>query len=852
MAPAWCHLFVSKRIFMIKLDKITKVYESNGIKQTALDDVSLVFPEKGFVVIYGASGCGKTTLLNILGGLDHQTSGKLIVNEKDTSSFKGSDWDSYRNQEVGFIFQQYYLLPHLNVYDNIAITLQMAGKTKHIEDKINAALDEVGILNLRRRFPKAMSGGQQQRVAIARALVADPSVVLADEPTGALDEKNAIIVMKTLKEVSKQHLVVMVTHNEKLAEKYADRLIEISYGKIKSDTQSRVGVKNVKKGKELSKVHLPLGTSLRWSIKNVIKKKSRSIPIMIASAIGLAAVGIVVSMTIGLDGYTKKAQEASLSDYPVYITSYPVNSSEGHKEQLVEFPTEPEVIIEKIEYYQTEHYNSMQKNFMDYMDKMPEEYYVSKDSNSALSFNVFTINGGNYQKISSTNYFTRIAPSFDDKNQETGVYNKNYQFIKEQYEVLAGDLPQSINDCVLVIDTYNRVDLGVLSAIGYETDRDKISFDTIMQKEYHVVLNNDMYYPQTKTVTDKDGNEEEITYYRANGSATYKTLYDEKNSLTLKVTGIIRPKIDSSNSLFKTGILYSPAVTNFIKESAAQSDIVKTQLKYREDYDKKMEEKLAKEAEEAKEEVKEGEGEEEAEEEEEIGIIDVLTGNYFKEVTSGTYKFSDIYQYESRLFDLGYEDRITSIFYYTKTFEDRIKIVEYFNNYNAPKDSSMILKSKDYLEQVTTTFSSLVKTFSTIIMVFAMVSIFIAAILTAILTYISVLERRKEIGLLRSLGARRIDISTMFLSESVIIGLVAAVVACTLIAGLLPLVGKVVVGLVSVYNSKTLQPTVNDVASFQPWVFPAVFVASVLLSTLSASIPAAIAGKKKPADSLRE
>lgn len=826
---------------MIKLEHIRKVYDTNGIKQAALDGVSLVLPDKGLVVIYGASGCGKTTLLNILGGLDHQTSGKLIVNGRDTSGFSNSDWDSYRNQEVGFIFQQYYLLPHLNVYDNIAITLQMAGKTRHLEDKINAALDEVGILNLRKRFPKAMSGGQQQRVAIARALVANPSVVLADEPTGALDEKNAIIVMKTLKAVSKKHLVVMVTHNEKLANKYADRLIEISYGKIKSDTQSRVGVKSTKASKELKKVHLPLGTSLKWSVKNVIKKKSRSIPIMLATAIGLAAVGIVVSMTVGLNNYTKKAQAASLSDYPVYITSYAKNSSEGHKEQLVEFPEEPEVVIEKIEYLQNEHYNSMQQNFMDYMEKMPSDYYTLKDSNSALSFHIITKSYENYKKVSSTSYFTRIAPS-----------NENYHFINEQYEVLAGHLPESINDCVLVIDTYNRVDLAILDAIGYETDGDRISFADIMNKEYHVILNNDMYYKVSKTITNPDESTTEIEYFKTYGSAEYKRLYDENTSLVLKVNGIIRQKMDTSSTLFKSGILYAPAVTEYIKANAAESDIVKKQLEYREIYDEKLKEKEAKEAEEAKKEPKEDDPETPEEPEEVIGIIDVLSGNYFREVTSGTYKFSDIYQYESRLFDLGYEDRITSLFYYTKTFEDRLKIVDYFNHYVAPSDSSMILKSKDYIEQVTASFSSLVKTFSTIILVFALVSIFIAAILTAILTYISVLERRKEIGLLRSLGARRFDISAMFLSESFIVGVVAAIVACVLIAGLLPLVGRIVVNLVSIYNSKALQPSVNDVASFQFWVFPAVVAGSILLSTLSASIPAAIAGRKKPADSLRE
>ena len=218
---------------MIKLENITKIYASNNTEQIALDDVSLVLPDKGFVAIYGASGCGKTTLLNILGGLDHQNSGKLIVNGTNTSTFSKSEWDSYRNQEVGFIFQNYFLLPHLNVYDNIAITLQMAGKTKDLEDIINSALSEVGILQLRKRYPKSLSGGQMQRVAIARALVSNPSVVLADEPTGALDQKNAVLVMQCLKKVSENHLVVMVTHNASFAQ-IADTVIRVKNGRIVS------------------------------------------------------------------------------------------------------------------------------------------------------------------------------------------------------------------------------------------------------------------------------------------------------------------------------------------------------------------------------------------------------------------------------------------------------------------------------------------------------------------------------------------------------------------------------------------------------------------------------------------
>ena len=827
---------------MIKLEHITKIYSSNNIEQIALDDVSLVLPDKGFVAIYGASGCGKTTLLNILGGLDHQNSGKVIVNGRDTSKFTTSEWDSYRNQEVGFIFQQYFLLPHLNVYDNIAITLQMAGKTKDIEDDITAALSEVGILALRKRYPKTLSGGQQQRVAIARALISNPSVVLADEPTGALDQKNAILVMESLKKVSENHLVVMVTHNEKLAMEYADRLIEISYGKIKSDSAEMAYDESQVNPKELRKVHLPMKTSLKWSGRNVIKKKSRSIPIMLASAVGLGAVGIVLCMTSGINGYTKKVQEASLSDYPVYISSYPKNSSQGHEDELEEYPDIEEVIIEKSDYYETEHYNSIQEEFMDYMDKMPTDYYTMKDNNSAINFPVIAFNGTSYTKVNSMNNFTRIAPSHD-----------NYGFIGEQYTVLRGKFPETIDDCVLVIDSFNRVDLTVLDKLGFPVDGESLNFDDIIGKEYHIISYDDMYYTNS-TVVNKDTN---VQYYKIYGSAKYKELYDSKTIKTLKICGIIRQKDENSAQLFSTGILYSSQLTNYIKELSSNSEIVQKQIQYQKDYEEYVKEK---EAEKAKEEkgklpLYKDDDEPDPEEPEEdpiTGPIDVLSGAYFKEVYSGGYHFTANYQYESRLYDLGYKERITSIYYYTDSFDDRISIVDYFKAYKQPADSSMTLRAKDYLEQVTTSFSSLVKTFSTIVLFFAMASILIAAILTAILTYISVLERKKEIGLLRSLGARRYDVSLMFLTESLIIGTVAAVVACALIAGLLPLCGKIVINLIAEFGSKAIKPKVSDIASFRAWVFPAVFIGSIVLSTLSALIPAIIAGKKKPAESLRE
>ena len=777
---------------MIKINHISRIYNTNGNEHKALDDFSLVLPDKGFVAIYGASGCGKTTLLNILGGLDVPTSGDITVNGRNTSEFNKKDWDSYRNQEVGFIFQNYYLLPHLTVYENVAITLQMAG-IKDLDKKICSALKEVDIYSHRNRYPRTMSGGQQQRVAIARALVSDPTIILADEPTGALDQKNSIIVMENLKKVSENHLVVMVTHNEKLAAKYADRLIEISYGKVASDSNLIKFVKEEIK-EPLKKVHLPFKTSLNWSARNVVKKKSRSIPIMIASAIGLAAVGIVLTLTSGVNKYVEKAQEASLGDFPVSFTCYPVTSSQGREKDLIEFPKTSEIIVEKGDYIQTEHFLSMQDHFMTYMNNMPS-YYSLADSNSALSFTLLSKNGADYTKLSSTSKFSRIAPN-----------NESYKFIRNQYDILDGELPTSISDLVLVVDTYNRVDSEILKSFGFDTEKDKLNFSEIIGKEYRIISNNDFYV--------KNNSPQYGEYYAPRGNNEYQSLYEFKSVLTLKIKGIIRQK-EMGSEIFSTGMLYSPLLTEFVKKSASNSNIVKDQLAW--------------------------------------GLTkDVFTGKEFVDTKSGNYNFSAQYMYESRLFDIGAKERITTLFYYTSTFEDRLLIMDYFNKYELPKGSDITIKSKDYLEQVTSTFSALVDTLSGIILAFSCVSIVISAILTAILTYISVLERSREIGLLRSLGARRFDVSMLFLNESFIIGSVAAVLALGLIAALIRPLSQLVIGLVKFYGNKTIQPTVDDLARFQWWVVPLIIVGSLVISGLAALIPALIAGKKKPADSLRE
>ena len=788
---------------MIVIRNLTKTYKSTTTDEdvVALNDLDLFLPDKGFIAIYGASGCGKSTLLNVLGGLDVADKGQMIVNGRDTTGFKAHDWNSYRNQEVGFIFQNYFLLPHLNVYDNIAITLQMSKQTDGMKKKIHDALRDVDLAGFSKRLPRQLSGGQQQRVAIARALVTNPSIILADEPTGALDEKSSKSVMKTLKNISKDHLVVMVTHNERMAKEYADRMIEISYGKIVGDVLIQKESDDIVCKSPLLKVHLPLRTSIKWSFRNVIKKKGRSIPIAIASAIGLASAGIVLSMTSGVNDYVQDAQKAAIRDYPVYVTTYPKTSSESAKSTLVEFPNTADIIVEKSDYETQEHYISMQDDFMEYMSKMPEDYYNHLTTNVAVNFNLLTeASADTYKDIETTKYTSCIAPT-----------EKTYDFINEQYDVLAGHLPYDENDLTLVVDTYNRVDLMDLVNMGFDTTGKSIKAeDIINKKEYHIISNDNFY--ELKESKDFPGN----MIYEKKGSARFEELYKNNNEHTLKITGIIRPKYDSPNPLYKSALLYHPSLRfNVVNDLNAESEIVKKQIEYKTNYD-------------------------------------VLEGHPFEDAYINGYHISANYQLEARMIDIGGAERTTAIYYYTDTFTQRVNIVNYVSQYELPKDSNIVLRTKDYLEQVTSSFSAVVDTFSIVLFIFSMVSILVSAILTAILTYISVIERKREIGLLRSLGARKRDVSLMFISEASIIGVAAGVLGTGLCFALAPAVAQIVVNLIDMANTKLLKPTPAQFSHVQPWVIPVILLGAVFIGIVASVIPAIIAGHKKPADSLRE
>ena len=782
---------------MLMLKNISKIFtrkESEDV--VALNDVSIAFPEKGFVAVLGASGSGKTTLLNIIGGLDTPTSGNLIVDGISTAEFKTKDWDAYRNNKIGFVLQNCYLLSHLNVRDNIAIKLQInRQKAAEIGPMVDKALEEVGLTDKKFDHPKSLSGGQKQRVAIARAIVGNPTVILADEPTGALDSKTGVQIMEILKKLSKDHLVVMVTHNNDYASKYADRVIELKDGSVVHDSNS-LKIKEEKSNDKLGKVSIPASTTVKWGFKNLIIKKYSTLSIIIAASLGLAGVGLILSISSGVQTAFDKAEAKAFSKYPVQITTYSKQSSEGSVGQYTEFTDEQSVFVDYSGYAKQEHYNYMSSSFLTYMGAMPKSNYYVTHETSYTSFNVFTkVNESTYRKVSSTG--SLFYKGID-----------NLDFFNDQYDCLTGAFPTGDHDVALVVDTYNRVDVAYLYTLGFDVDTDlisdvKFSFEDILGKTYRYVPNDDYYYYDSNADRYKTNPYSPAEFYN---NSTYE----------LRITGILREKKDNTNALFRNGIIYTPAFEKMAIENANQSHIVLDQLEY--------------------------------------GLTkDVTTGLPYEDYQSGSMNYSKEYMYEQRLYSLGAYERVTSLYYFTVDYVSRENIRNYFNSYVADDEVDFgFLRCTDYLETASSQFDGALRLMTGVLYVFAIVSIIVSAILNAILTYISIHQRTNEIGLLRSLGARKKDIAIMVETESVICGTFGGLVSILLSVLLIRPINTIVTKAIYQYNFYLLSQTTFDLGGFKWWVAPILVGLAILTAAISALIPAIIASKKNPAKAINE
>ena len=774
---------------MLELKKINKSYKTGDFVQHALNDVSLKFRKCEFVAILGSSGSGKTTLLNILGGLDRYDSGDLIINNKSTKKFKSVEWDYYRNNCVGFIFQSYNLISHISVLENVEMALILSGyKKKDRRKKALEALDRVGLKDHAHKKPNQLSGGQMQRVAIARALVNDPEIILADEPTGALDSVTSLQIMELIKEISKDKLVIMVTHNRELAEDYATRVIELKDGEILSDSKPVKDKDNSKEKLNIKKTVLRYSSALKLSFNNIKTKKGRTFLTSFAASIGIIGIALILSLSNGFQKKIDEYEADSLSQMPITISKEAMNINEEVMQEMIETRDKRKEYSNKKVIYPREnsletmiHINSIDSDYVNYIEKMDKENISAISYQYGTTLNVVTKKyDGTYGLVPTSTNYSMSTTSM------TGVMGWNLyadkingkSMLEDNYDILAGSIDIDTPSVVIAVNSFNELDSGTLKQLGFDTSSN-ISFDDILNKEFKVIPN-DIYY-------------DEINGYFV-PSKDYLDMYNSSAAITVKVSAIIRGKEDK-NSLTQSGIYYNSALVSEVIDKNKDSEIVNRQKEV--DYN-------------------------------------VLTGGDF-DTTNSTITKDNI------LGVLGAEVTPSIIYIYPKDFETKDYITDYLDNYNEDKDKSNQVLYTDYASLISTLSGSIMDAVTYVLIAFSSISLVVSCIMIAIITYISVLERTKEIGILRALGARGKDITRVFNAETFIIGV------CSGVLGL-------VIAYLFTFPINSIIESLTDlpsVANLNPVHAIILLIISVTLTVLSGFVPSRMASKKDPVIALR-
>lgn len=777
---------------MLELKNIKKSYKTGEFVQHALKGVSLTFDRNEFVCILGASGSGKTTLLNIIGGLDRYDSGDLIINNMSTKKFNDNLWDAYRNNCVGFIFQSYNLIGHLSVLENVEMSLTLSG-VKNKKEKALNALDRVGLKDHAYKKPNQLSGGQMQRVAIARAIVNDPEVILADEPTGALDTKTSKQIMELIKEISKEKLVIMVTHNPDLAKKYATRIIEVKDGEVISDSLPKEKYKD-KNNIEIKKTKMSLLTALKLSFNNIRTKKGRTFLTAFASSIGIIGISIILSLSNGFDKQVDIYQKNTLSNFPITISKNTMSMDEKQMEEMMgsmmpgkgDYPKDKVIYSFDINSYDMLHTNNITKEYIEYIEKLDDSLISGISFTRATNLNLLVKNGEDVKSVSSNELNMGVIPKELDKED----------FMMEAFDLLDGDYPKDITDIVLVVDSKNRVDTKILKALGL-SDKEKIDFKEVLGKEIKLVFNN-QYYTKYMNMFIPNTNLDDVYY--------------NKENLTLKVVGIVRNKEDnylgqiatSMNSLGNITDTSSMMSSNNIGSILYKNDLVEKVISVNSSSD--------------------------------IVLSQSKSDN---SVFTGEKLDSDIK--ENVLLYLGSKDEPFMINIYPKDFESKDKIIEYLDKYNIDKNDENKIVYNDLASTFISFGSKIMDAITVVLIAFSAVSLVVSSIMIGIITYISVLERTKEIGVLRSLGARKKDVSRVFNAETFIVGVLSGLIG-VLIARLLIIPVNIIL--------KDLTG-LSNVAILDPLHALLLIVISTALTLIGGAIPANMASKKDPVIALR-
>lgn len=869
---------------MLKLKNITKEYISGDSKVQALKGIDIEFRKNEFVSILGQSGCGKTTLLNIIGGLDRYTSGDLIINGKSTKEFKDKDWDAYRNYSIGFVFQNYNLIQHQTVLSNVELALTLSGVSKNErKERAIKALEDVGLKEQIHKKPNQLSGGQMQRVAIARALVNNPDIILADEPTGALDTKTSVQIMEILKEISKDKLIIMVTHNPELAEKYSTRIVKILDGVITDD--SKPFNAEDKKQEEGSKAKtgrtvMQFFTALRLSLNNLMTKKGRTILTSFAGSIGIIGIALILSISTGVQNYINKVEEDTLSSYPITIDESTIDLGSMMEALMGENQNDTEN-RDNSKIYSKDIMNDMLSTLSNKVStnnlEELKKYIENEDNQIKNNANSIQYNYNlklNLYKTDTENGIVRVNPStvmnaigmgemlearenssmssMFGSSMSMGMSNSdvwiemldNDELIHSQYDLLEGTWPKNYNEVVLILNKNNEISDYTLYTLGIksqeeleekwkkvqngekveESEEVEYNYEDFLGLEFKLMLNSDYYQKQNGIWVDKSEDEEYMK---------------EKinNAESIKVVGIIKQNEQSVSMEEYGGIGYSKELKEYVIEKSNEAEIVKEQkensevnvftgLKFPDENTKNFDySQLSNE---------------------QKMQMATLTPEELSEMME-TYNNSINATYDSNLEKLGAIDinKPSSINIYPKNFESKDILTSEIDKYNQMQREQAkeenVINYTDLIGVMMKSVSQIIDTISYVLIAFVAISLIVSSIMIGIITYISVLERTKEIGILRAIGASKKDISRVFNAETFIVGLIAG------------LIGIGITVLLNIPITKAIYAiTEVEVVISLPIMGGVILVLiSMILTIIAGLIPSKMASKKDPVEALR-
>lgn len=879
---------------MLQLKNITKDYSSGDSTVHALKGVSIEFRESEFVSILGQSGCGKTTMLNIIGGLDRYTSGDLIIGGRSTKEFKDKDWDAYRNHKIGFVFQSYNLIPHQTVLANVELALTLSGVSKTERRKrAKEALEKVGLGDQLNKKPNQMSGGQMQRVAIARAIVNDPDIILADEPTGALDSETSVQIMNLLRDISREKLIIMVTHNAELAEKYSTRIIRLLDGKVQGDTnpydssEDRAQTANVPAApsSKSGKVSMSFGTALSLSFKNLLTKKGRTFLTCFAGSIGIIGIALILSLSNGFQNYIDKVQEDTISTYPITIQDESMDMTSLMENMMGNSKTDDthesgrvytksimgDMLNSLMSEVKTnnlaslkEYFESPECNIDDYITDIQYGYnvdinlYAEDTSEGIRKVNpstVMTDMVGLASEDMAVNSMTEQATNADMWTQMID----NQEVLDSQYNLLAGKWPENYDEAVLVVNPdYTITDVtlyalglkdaselkDIMSRLGsgdsIDAEETSYSYDELLNLRFKLVLSSDYYRYDENSQTWED---------KSKDDAYVQSLID--NGTEIKIVGIIQADPDAVATSINGTIGYTKAFTDYVLEQTAGREIVRKQL---EDTGTDVFTGLPFATDE--------------DEIENITIDDVrayiatlpaeqqqayqmymgaMTETQIVEIFKSQLQTMSGSTYSDNIKKLGYADPDTpsTINIYARDFESKDAISDIIDDYNDKAKSdgndNLMITYTDYVGIMMSSVSKIINVISYVLIAFVSISLVVSSIMIGIITYISVLERTKEIGILRSIGASKHDVSRVFNAETMIVGLVAGSLGI-LVTVLLDIPINAIIRHLS---------GISHVAAL-PWQGAVILIAiSVILTMIAGLIPAKVASKKDPVIALR-